>query len=235
MSKTALSLFKSNAAIGLLQPDGSVLPSPEFVRAMSMLFARVGGAINMGIEDLALLASTVTQPDQVARRAAADALAGPAIDQSAMIASLIGKIAALQAQVSQVEGGRAELTKLARRLDGAEQLSTFRDPYRVNWERPGRIGYFTANTGAFTALTAQTFNKVTITAPASSATLTLDDGATLTVPAPGGTLGSAAYKNAGAFAASSSTALAPVATDPASTQALANSMRAILVSIGAGT
>lgn len=235
MSKVALSLFKSNAAIGLLQPDGSVLPSPEFVRAMSILFARVGGAVNMGVDDLALLASTVTSPDQVARRAATDALVGPAVDQSAMIAALIGKIAALQAQVSQVEGMRAELAKLTRRLDGAEQLSTYRDPYRVNWERPGRIGYFTANTGAFTALTAQTVNKVTITAPATGATLTLADGATLTVPAPGGTLGSAAYQNTSAFAASSSTGLAPVATDPASTQALANSMRAVMISIGAGT
>lgn len=235
MSKVALSLFKSSAAIGLVQPDGSVLPSPEFVRAMSMLFTRVGGAINMGVDDLALLASTVTQSDQPARRAAADALAAPAIDQSAMIAALIGKIAALQAQVSQVEGVRAELAKLAKRLDGAEQFATYRDPYRVNWERPGRIGYFKANSGAFTVLTAQTVNKVTITAPATGATLTLADGATLTVPAPGGTLGSAAYQNTSAFAARSSTALAPVATDAASTQTLANSLRAVLVSVGIGT
>lgn len=195
MSKVALSLFKSNAAIGLLQPDGSVLPSPEFVRAMSMLFERVGGAVNMGADDLALLASTVTQPDQVARRAAADAVLAPSIDQSALVAALLGKVAALQAQVSQVEGLRAELAKISRRLDGAELLATYRDPFRVNWERPGRIGYLTKNTGAFTALTAQTFNTVTITAPATSATLTLNDGATLTVPAPGGALGTAAYKD----------------------------------------
>ena len=149
----------------------------------------------MGSDDLALLASAVAPPDPQARRAAADALTASAIDQSALIAALIGKIATLQAQVTQIESVRAELAKLARRLDGAEQLATFRDPYRVSWERPGRIGYFTANSGAFTALTAQTFNKVTITAPATGATLTLANGATLTVPAPGGTLGTAAYKD----------------------------------------
>lgn len=235
MTKVALSLFKSNAAIGTLQPDGSVLPSPEFVRAMSALFTRVGGAIGMGVDDLALLASTVTQPDQQARRAAADAAVAPAIDQSAMVAALLGKVAALQAQVTQIESVHAEVAKLRKLVVGIELQSGHRDPYRVNWERPGRIGFFKASTGAFTDLTAQTINKVAITAPASSATLALADGATLTVPGPGGTLGSAAYQSASDFAASSGTALAPVATDAASTQALANSIRSVMISIGAGT
>lgn len=256
MSKVALNLFKSNAAIGLLQPDGSVLPSPEFVRAMSMLFERVGGAVNMGVDDLALLASTVTQPDQVARRAAADAVLAPAIDQSALVAALVGKIAALQAQVSQVEGVRAELAKLGRRLDGAEQLATFRDPYRVNWERPGRIGYFKANTGSFT-----TVNKLILTPPANSATFTLADGKeftvsnTLTLTATdtatlniggGGTLGTAAYRDVATDwaiqkfgcngkAAQASFALGAAATDLASVIALANNLRTMSINNGTGS
>lgn len=235
MSKVALSLFKSNAAIGAVQPDGSVLPSPEFVRAMSALLARVGGAIGMSVDDLALLASTVAQPDQVARRAATDAAIAPAVDQSALIAALLGKVASLQAQVAQIESTHAEISKLRKSLAGLELQAWHRDPYRVNWERPGRIGFFSANSGAFTALTAQTFNKVTITTPTTSATLTLADGATLTVPTPGGTLDSAAYQPTNAFAASTGTALAPAATDAASTQTLANSMRAVLISVGIGT
>jgi hypothetical protein len=79
-----------------------------------------------------------------------------------------------------------------------------------------------------------TLNKITFTQPATGATLTLADGATLAVPGVGGTLGSAAYANTGAFAARSATALAAVATDPASTQALANSLRAVLLSVGIG-
>ena len=235
MSKVALSLFKANAAIGAVQPDGSVLASPEFVRAMSALFTRVGGAMGGGVDDLALLASTVSQPDQQARRAASDASIAPAIDPSALIAALLGKVAALQAQVAQIESVHAEVAKLRKSLAGAELLAGHRDPYRVNWERPGRIGFFNASSGAFTALTAQTINNVTITAPATSATLTLADGATLTVSAPGGALDSAAYQPVSAFAASTSTALAPAATDAASTQALANSMRAALISVGIGT
>jgi hypothetical protein len=195
MSKVALNLFPARVSIGTVQPDGTVLMTLEFSRALSGVFDRIGGADGMSADDLALLASSGPQPDLEARSAAADALAAPAIDQSALVAALIGKVAALQEQASQFEGVRAELAKLARRLGGVEQLATFRDPYRVNWERPGRIGYFNANTGAFTALKAITFNKITITEPASGATLALADGAALTVPAPGGTLGSAAYKN----------------------------------------
>jgi hypothetical protein len=233
--KIGLNLFPARVAIGALQADGSVLPSPEFVRAMSALFDRVGGALGMGSDDLALLASSVEQPDQVARRAAADALLAPAIDQGALLAVLAGKLASLQVQVSQFEGIQAEVAKLRGKLAGAELLAGHRDPYRVNWERPGRIGFFKAGTGAFTALTANTVNKLTLTAPATGATLTLADGATLVVPAPGGTLGSAAYQSTSAFAARTSTSLAPVATDPATTQALANSLRAALISVGIGT
>lgn len=235
MSGPVLNLFPARVPIGIVQPDGSVLMTLEFSRAMSGVFYRLGGADGMSADDLALLASSGPQPDLEARRAISDLALNVPFDQSAVIAKLLSKVADLEVQVAQLAGAAAEISTLRKRTDGAELLSTHCDPFRVNWERPGRIGYFTANTGAFTALTAQTFNKVTITAPAAAATLTLADGATLTVPAPGGTLGSAAYQNTSAFAASSSTALAPVATDAASTQTLANSLRAVMVSIGAGT
>lgn len=45
----------------------------------------------------------------------------------------------------------------------------------------GTVGATTPNTGAFTTVTATTYNKVTVTSPASGATLTLADGKTFTV------------------------------------------------------
>lgn len=96
-----------------------------------------------------------------------------------------------------------------------------------------------------------TVNRVAITQPgAAGATLTLSDGTTFTVNATltlsgvpgstlnignGGNLGSAAFQDTGAFVAHSGTALAPVATDATTTQNLANSLRAVLLSVGIGT
>lgn len=154
MNKVALSLFKSNAAIGILQPDGSVLPSPEFVRAMSALFARAGGAVGMSSEDLALLASAGPQPDLQARRALADLLLNVPIDHGAAVAALSRKVVDLQARLDQVDAVRAELAKLRKRVEGAELQAGFRDPFRVNWDRPGAIGAKKAATGTFTTLTA---------------------------------------------------------------------------------
>lgn len=51
-----------------------------------------------------------------------------------------------------------------------------------NWLSPGTIGSTTPNTGAFTTLTATTFNKWTLTAPATGITLTGTDNSTYTMP-----------------------------------------------------
>lgn len=96
----------------------------------------------------------------------------------------------------------------------------------------------------------QTLNKLTFTQPATGATYTLADGKTFAVSSSmtltgndgatlniggGGTLGSAAYASSGDFAGRTNTALGAAATDPATTQALANSLRAALISVGIGT
>lgn len=235
MNKVALSLFKSNASIGTLQPDGSVLPSPEFVRAMSALFSRVGGAIGASSDDLALLAMS---------------------DQGAALARLHAQIAELWAKVDMLEVPQARLAVLGRKLDGVEQLATHRDPYRVNWERPGRIGFFTPNTGSFT-----TVNKLTLTPPATGATFTLADGKTFTVSntvtftandgatlaiGGGGTLGTAAYKDVASdwaiqkFGCNGKTAqaafaLGGAATDLPSVIALANNLRTMSINNGTGS
>jgi hypothetical protein len=154
MSKVALSLFKSNAAIGTLQPDGSVLPSPEFVRAMSALFARAGGAAGMSSEDLAVLASVGPQPDLQARRMVADVQLSAPVDQGGAMAALSRRVADLQAQVMQIDSIRAEMASLRRRMEGAELQVGYRDPFRVDWGRPGQIGTKKAAAATFTTLTA---------------------------------------------------------------------------------
>lgn len=101
------------------------------------------------------------------------------------------------------------------------------------------------------ALTVASINKVQITQPASGAVITIANGKTLTVSntlalsgndgaglnvGGGGTLGSAAFTPSSSYMpAPGAYALAPVATDPASTQALANSLRGMAIAQGLGS
>lgn len=229
-----LNLFPARIPIGrALTPDGrtvDVMMTREFANALSDLLVRVGGPSAMSLADLAtMFASESTDATSAAAlRAATDLGLQLASDERAA-----ARIAALEQKVED----------LARQVASSAQAP-------VDWEHPGKIGAATTNTAKFTAATVVTLNKITFTLPANAATLTIannktftvtdsvtlggNDGATLAIGA-GGALGSAAYKDITAFASSSNTALAPVATDPASTQALANSIRSILLSVQIGT
>lgn len=55
MSKNTLNLFPARVAIGNVQPDGSVLMTPEFSRALTAVLARIGGPLGMSSDDLAAL------------------------------------------------------------------------------------------------------------------------------------------------------------------------------------
>lgn len=218
-----LNLFPQRAAIGRADADGNVYMTLEFSRALASLRDRVGGDVFNSLDEVALeLATTDTASGaQLAQRVADLTLA---LTQTQL---LVARLAELGKQVAALEAALVNVTPPA------------------DWEHPGAIGARKANTGAFT-----TVNKVKITAPAGTATLTLgdgkmftvsntltltaNDGATLAIGA-GGTLGSAAYRDAATFAARSNAALAPAATDAASTQALANSLRSILLAVGIGS
>lgn len=256
MSAPTLNLFPARVPIGRVTlPDGSeadVLMTPEFFRSLSLVFVRLGGASAMSNEELEQMALQAMTPaaDDVARAGiAALELVAP-LDQSAQISALTQRIDELMTLCAAVPSLSAEVAALRRGAGDVEHLALHRDPFRVDWERPGKIGALTAATGAFTTLAATTVNKLTLTAPASAATLTIADGKTLTISntltlmatdgstltiGTGGTLGSAAYSNTTDFAARAGTALAPVATDPASTQTLANSMRSVLLAVGIGS
>lgn len=192
-----LNLFPAQAPIGRVV-DGNgrsfdVLMTREFSRALSDLMVRLGGVNNYSTDELATLIST--EPGDVAALAA---LQGELTEQANQVAST----AALAARVAALEKQLADVLALA---SGAA-------PTPVDWEHPGKVGAGSANTGKFTTLAAQSLNKVIVTQPANSATLTLADGKTLRIDntvvlqandgavlviGGGGTLGSAAFRNGG--------------------------------------
>jgi hypothetical protein len=154
MSSNALNLFPARVPIGLVQPDGTVLMTPEFVRAMRALFQRVGGPEGMASDDLAILAASVAQANSAQAQAIEDVAAVTSPDWSGQIAALIAEVGDLRSQANQFVQVQAELAEIRKALEGVEIQATYRDPFRVDWERPGKIGSLTANSGAFTTLTA---------------------------------------------------------------------------------
>lgn len=242
-----LNLFPARVAIGRVTDAAGktydVLMTPEFSRALADLMLRVGGVSSMNLDELVMLLAGEPGAD-AANAALASAVADLGAQLAATPPQVIARMAALERRIED----------LARQLHSA-------GPTLTDWEHPGRLGDKTPSSARVTTLnritftqpaTAATFTLAdgkTFTATNSIAlagvdgkTFTLSntlglsgtDGAFLNIGT-GGTLGSAAYQNSGAFAARSSTALAPAATDAASTQTLANSLRAALLSVGIGT
>lgn len=197
-------LFPSRLAIGKTDPSGAVYMTPDFARALELLLTRIGGPIGPASDDLELAAALQTpllpvlgQANTVADLELAAALQttpGPSSTQPLadleLAAASVGAYFALTSQLAQlvqdvqlqiVELGKelARVSELRKSVDDL-QLATLEVRTPTDWERPGKIGAVTPNTGAFTGLTATTYNKVTITAPAGSATLTLATGKALT-------------------------------------------------------
>jgi hypothetical protein len=239
---STLNIFPARVAIGRVTPSGDVMMTPEFSRALAALMVRVGGADFLDLAEIVTLFSS--EPTDTAN--------------SAAIARSVTALGIEQASVPQMA---ARIAMLERRLEDVMRLLQSTGPAPTDWEHPGRLGDKTPNSARVTTLnritftqpaTAATFTLAdgkTFTATNSIAlagvdgkTFTLSntlglsgtDGAFLNIGT-GGTLGSAAYQSTSAFAARTNTALAPVATDAASTQTLANSLRAALVSVGIGT
>jgi len=149
---SSLSLFPARVPIGTVQLDGTVLMTPEFVRAMRALSERLGGPEGMGNDDLAILASTVAASSSAQAGGIEDIGATASPDLSGHVSALQAEISELRAQVNQVDLLRAELAEMRKAMEGIEIQATCRDPGRVDWERPGKIGALTANSGAFTTV-----------------------------------------------------------------------------------
>ena len=243
---TILNLFPVRVPIGQFTgPDGKVydvLMTQELARALAALMVRVGGPTALSMNDIVtIFASEVS-----------------GVAASATAARSASDVAAQQAVTPQLA---ARIAVLERRIEDLARLLNSTGPAPVDWEHPGRLGDKTPNTARVTTLNKITFTQPAVQATVTLAngktftctnsialagtdgkTFTLSntlglsgtDGAFLNI-GNGGTLGSAAYQNTSAFAARTNTALAAVATDAASTQTLANSLRAALISVGIGT
>lgn len=135
--------------------DGTL--TPEAFRVLRTWFTRIGGFNSSSNEDLAQLvlqALGTIIVDSAARAGLADIELGQGVDQSALIANMAQRIDELQLLASTVNSLAAEVASLRQRAADIEQLASHRDPFRVDWERPGKVGSLTSNTGAFTTISA---------------------------------------------------------------------------------
>lgn len=129
---------------------------------------------------------------------------------AAAVTSTAAEVQSLRSTVNRLEVGdispSTELQSLRSTIADIEMSIGYRDPYRVEWERPGQIGALTANSGAFTTVSASgqiTSTVATGTAPLVIASTTQVSnlnvsqlvGATWVAP---GTIGSST-RNTGAF------------------------------------
>lgn len=227
----------------------------DFSRALASLLARVGGPVSNSLDEVALeLATRATAAGATLARQLADL--ERQLEQGVALAA---RLAELRKQVAALE---AALVNVATPTDwehpgkiGAATPNTgrFTTVNRVTITAPVGGATLTLSDGKTFAVSSSltlagadgksltVLNSVGL-AGVDGKTFTLSntlglagtDGAALNI-GNGGTLGSAAFKDASAFAASTNTSLAPVATDAASTQTLANSLRAALISVGIGS
>jgi hypothetical protein len=260
---STLNLFPARVPIGLVQQDATVLMTPEFSRALRALFERVGGPEGMGSDDLAILAASVAQSASLQSQAIEDIGAVELPDLSGQVAALLAEVQDLRVQANQFiqvqaelaeirkelasqlmapgeQPLRADLAEVRKELEGVQMLATFHDPSRVDWEHPGKIGSLTANSGAFTTISATgqiTSTLATGTAPFSIASTTVVPnlnvsqllGGTWAVP---GTIGSTT-PNTGAF--TTLTASAAVTLSPANANVTLSPTGTGLVTINPAT
>lgn len=259
----ALNLFPNRAAIGQVDARGDVYMTPEFSRALSDLLARVGGTNGESTDDLAagvavpVSAAGLGLPGRVEQLGHELAAASQLVAQ---LAELRKQVADAQHELAAASQLMAQLAELRKKTEALE-LENVTVPPGVDWEHPGKLGARTANSAMVTTL-----NRITFAPPATAATVSLGDNASIGMGAAaafavtagktlailntltlsgtdaatvnfgaGGTLGEAAYAAAGTYATRSTTALAPVATDAATTMTLANSIRARIIAAGIGT
>lgn len=150
-----MSIDTFQARFAFVNTDDGTL-TPEAFRVLRTWFTRIGGFNGIGNDDLAQLVLQALAPtkDAEARAGIADIELGQAVDQSSLIANMAQRIDELQLLASTVNSLAAEVESLRQRAADIEQLASHRDPFRVDWERPGKVGSLTSNAGAFTTISA---------------------------------------------------------------------------------
>ena len=168
----SLNLFPARVAIGRFmdkdQKSIDVYCTPEFFRAMSDLFARVGGANGVGLDDLALL-SLLSDVPTVAPQDFGSFEPNMSAQHDAQLSVMTRALADIQMLSASVSSLSAEVQRLRESAGNIEMTIGYRDPFRVDWERPGKIGSLTPNTGAFTTISAS--GQITSTLASGTAPL----------------------------------------------------------------
>jgi hypothetical protein len=150
-----LNLFPVRVPIGkAIDASGKtldVLMTPEFSRALSDLFVRVGGETGSSSDDIETLAAEGLVPTPAA----------PAADQQPdtppEVAALMNELVQLRQQMQALQQQFEQFTQPApsSNADLEELIFSMSSFYTgVDWGRPGKIGLYSANSGAFTTLTA---------------------------------------------------------------------------------
>jgi hypothetical protein len=246
---TTLNLFPARIPIGRVSPTGEVLMTQEFARALADTMTRLGGPSALGLGELATMVASEPGTDAAvaatARTIESQAVQSAASDgaaAAARIAALERRVEDLARLLHSIVPGPVDWEHPGKIGAGTANTAKFtavtvQTLNKLTFTQPATAATYTLADGKTFTVT----NSIAL-AGVDGKTLTLSntlgfsgsDGAFLNIGT-GGTLGSAAYASSGSFAARSSTALAAVATDPATTQALANSIRAVLISVGIGT
>lgn len=173
-----LNLFPARVAIGTLQPNGDVLMTPEFFRALTDLLQRVGGPTGTNADEMeALFAIESSDPGtSVASEKADNALLMSLFDtktsvqdqcfdsipldsNDAAIAAAVARIDALEVIIAAQADAIASASQSLAYAQYTEIEYAFVAP-PVDWDHPGKIGFRTPNTGAFTAITTTTSAQI---------------------------------------------------------------------------
>lgn len=131
---TVLNLFP--ARVAFVNADGTL--TPEAYRALQTLLARVGGPTGWGMDDVALLTAFVQAPAEV----------------DDVVELFVPAIAPVPDEAIHFDSASADLAGIKSALRDGEATTLFQPVTHIPWDRPGKIGERTANSGAFTTVTA---------------------------------------------------------------------------------
>lgn len=254
-----LSLFPIQAPIGRFTDSAGnsydVMMTMEYARALADLLDRVGGASSLTVSELSTL--IMSAPIEGPKVAALQQLVAQLATELAAASLANARLAKLEQLVEDMARDRAptsagQVAALAREVKDFGRFVASYGPAPVDWEHPGKIGAKTASTGKFTTLTTTSYTNlspsnenveikptgtgsVTI-APAQSGAM---DNVVLGATTPRDGHFQSVWIQYG-FACNGAPpqgphALGPAATDAASTQALANNLRAALIANGIGS
>lgn len=153
---SSLNLFPARVPTGWFRgPDGKnvdVFATPEFFRALSAVFDRIGGSNGIANDELALF--TILAPVATISAPEIADLEVHGAEQGAQLLGLQRALEEIQMLANAVSSLSVEVQALRQGQDAVAMIAGYQDQFRVNWERPGTIGSATPNTGAFTTLSA---------------------------------------------------------------------------------